>query len=183
MTRTHGARAIWNTTAHALFVSLLALALPVTAAGQQDVDSRAFERLKRLVGAWDATEKDNPALAETVTYTMSGRGSVLIEAFNAPTNAMGHMLTAYHLDVGRLVLTHFCGAGNQPRMRVSAIEDGGKRIAFQIYDITNLGDPDAYYSTRVEVVFLSDTRVDLVYRGVRAGKEMTQVFQLARRSS
>ena len=90
---------------------------------------------------------------------------------------------AYHLNVGRLVLTHFCGAGNQPRMRVTNVEEGGKRIAFEMYDITNLADADAYHSTRVDVVFLSETRVDLGYRGVRAGKETTQVFQLSRRNA
>lgn len=29
------------------------------------------------------------------------------------------MFTAYHLDVGKLVMTHFCEAGNQPRMRIT----------------------------------------------------------------
>src|SRR5262245_61344602 len=139
MTRTHGARSIRTTTAHTLLVSLLTLAPPALTAARQDVDSRAaFERLKGLVGAWDATDKDNPAAAETVTYTMTGRNSVLLESFSAPTSGMGHMLTAYHLDVGRLVLTHFCGAGNQPRMRVTSVEEGGKHLAFEMYDITNL---------------------------------------------
>jgi hypothetical protein len=33
---------------------------------------------------------------------------------------LGGMSTAYHLDNGTLMLTHYCGAGNQPRMRVKA---------------------------------------------------------------
>lgn len=40
---------------------------------------------------------------------------------------MGHMLMAYHLDKGTLVMTHFCGAGNQPRMRIKSV-DAGRRI-------------------------------------------------------
>ena len=154
----------------------------VWAAGPTGDESRAaFERLKGLVGVWDVTEKDNPALKEVVTYSTTGRGSVLMEEFQAPVTQMGHMLTAYHLDVDRLVLTHFCGAGNQPRMRVAAVEDGGKRIAFDMYDITNLVRPDAYHSTHVDVVFLGENRVDLIYGGVNAGKATRQVFQLTRR--
>ena len=168
-----------------LLVVALASASPVGTVGAlgeaHDVDSRAaFERLKSLVGTWDATEKGNPTFAEAVTYTMTGRGTVLVEQFQAPTTVMGHMLTAYHMDVNQLVLTHFCGAGNQPRMRVKAFDEGGRHIAFEMYDITNLADPKAYHSTRVDVTFLADDRVDLVYHGVRAGENTTQVFQLAR---
>ena len=42
----------------------------VWAAGPTGDESRAaFERLKGLVGVWDVTEKDNPALKEVVTYS------------------------------------------------------------------------------------------------------------------
>jgi hypothetical protein len=164
------------------FAVALTLAWPMTASGEQEVDSRAaFERLKRLVGTWDVTEKSNPAMADAATYSMTGNGSVLIEDMRGATNGAGHMLTAYHLDKGHLVLTHFCGAGNQPRMRIKAVGDGGRRIAFEMYDITNLADPQGYHSTSVDVVFLNDDRVDLEYRGTRAGTKTTQVFQLSRR--
>jgi hypothetical protein len=165
-------------------IVLTALMLPMLASSQTSpVDSKAaFERLRGLIGSWDMAEKGRPGNAELVTYSMTGRGSVLVEQFQNSTSTMGHMLTAYHLDVGQLVLTHFCGAGNQPRMRVKAFDDGGKHIAFEMYDITNLADPNAYHSTKVDVNFLSDDRIDLVYRGVTAGKETNQVFQLTRKS-
>jgi len=38
------------------------------------------------------------------------------------------------------MLAHYCGAGNQPRMRVNSIEDGGRHIRFDFYDITNLAN-------------------------------------------
>ena len=166
-----------------LLVAVLAMAMPARPAGQQGLDSRAaFERLKGLAGTWDVTERDNPATKEIATYALTGRGSVVVEHLQSPTGAMGHMMTTYHLDNGRLVLTHFCGAGNQPRMRVTAIDDGGKRIAFEMYDITNLAGPQAFHSTRVDVVFLNDNRVDLVYKGKTGDHESTQVFQLARKT-
>src|SRR5262245_58172445 len=98
-----------------LLVAVLALACPIFSANRVAIDSRTtFARLKVLVGTWNATEKGNPRFAETVSYSMTGRGTVLIEQFQGATSTMGHMLTAYHLDVDQLVLTHFCGAGNQP---------------------------------------------------------------------
>lgn len=164
-----------------LLVVVLAVALPLTIAAEPGPDARqAFDRLKTLVGTWDATDRDNPAFKETVTYALTGRGTTLLERFEASPAGVGHMLTAYHMDVGRLVLTHFCGAGNQPRMRLRAASD--RQVAFEMYDITNLADPKAYHSTAVEVTFAGEDRVEVTYRGVQAGREITQVFQLSRRA-
>jgi phosphotransferase system IIB component len=146
----------------------------------------AFSRLKTLVGTWDVTERDNPNTRELATYTM-GSGGVLSEDLRAPAGtagyAMGHMFTSYHLDKGQLVMTHFCGAGNQPRMRLRSVGDSGKRLSFELYDITNLADPKAYHSDAVEIIFLSNDRVDLVYNGRAGEKTFTQIFQLKRQQA
>jgi hypothetical protein len=68
-------------------------------------------------------------------------------------------------------------------MRLKAVEDGGKRLAFEKYDITNLSDPQAFHSNAVDVVFHGDDRVDLVYRSTAAGKASVQVFQLTPRAA
>ena len=38
----------------------------------------------------------------------------------------GHddMISMLHLDADRLLMTHYCGAGNQPRMQAEASSDG-----------------------------------------------------------
>jgi hypothetical protein len=135
----------------------------------------AFERLKGLVGTWEAIEKGK-SRKFTAEYTLTGGGGVLMEV-------LGGMATAYHLDHGKLLLTHFCGAGNQPRMRVKAIENGGRHIVFEMYDITNLKSPDAYRSTSLDVRFHDDGTIDLAYGGWSAGQSSTQTFQLVRRAS
>jgi hypothetical protein len=96
---------------------------------------------------------------------------------------MGGMSTAYHLDKGTLVLTHFCGAGNQPPMRVKTIENEGRHIAFEMYDITNLKDPDAYRTTSLDVQFHDDGTIDLAYGGWSEGNSSTQTFKLLRHTS
>jgi hypothetical protein len=160
----------------AALASVLLVASP-TAADDKASDSRmAFDRLKNLTGTWESIDKAKTSRPGLATYSVTGGGHVLVET-------LGGMSTAYHLDNGQLMLTHYCGAGNQPRMRLKSVEDGGRRISFEIFDITNLASPDAYRSTHLEVVFLRDDRVELAYKGLAAGKESTQVFQLSRKKN
>jgi hypothetical protein len=167
----------------AIIFCVLTLALTaqgVAAVGEKSDAELAFDRLKGLAGTWDAIEKGTPRKL-TATYVMTGRGTVLVEDLAGPGSKMGGMATAYHLDKGTLVLTHFCGAGNQPRMRVKTIENDGRRFVFEMYDITNHPNPDSYYSSALDVRFVEDGTVELAYRGMTAGRESSQTFQLVKR--
>lgn len=151
-------------------IALLLMASLAAAHSTPD-SGAAMERLKGLVGSWESTTNDS-STPRPVTYSITGGGKVLVEE-------TGGMMTAYHMDKERLVLTHFCGAGNQPRMRITAADD--HHIAFEMYDITNLSDSEAYHSTSLDVVFVGKDRVDLVYGGKTAGRSTTQVFHLTRK--
>ena len=161
-------------------IVLLALALALLphspySAREKSPSEMAFQRLKALEGTWDVTEKGT-SRKFSATYTLTGGDSVVMEV-------LGGMATAYHLDKGALVLTHFCGAGNQPRMRAKTIENGGRRVLFEMYDITNLKSPDAYRSTSLEVKFHDDGTAEIAYGGWSAGRTSTQTFNLLRRKS
>jgi hypothetical protein len=144
-------------------------------AEEKNSSAVAFERLKGLVGSWQATEQST-SRTMTAQYSLTGGDHVLMEV-------LGGMSTAYHLDNGKLVLTHFCGAGNQPRMRVKAIDNGGRHIQFEMYDVTNLKSPDAYRSTSLDVRFNDDGTILLAYGGWSAGRASTQTFHLRRTSA
>lgn len=158
------------------FIVVAAAARSPIVAAEKSPSDIAFERLKSLVGTWETVEKASkrPGVA---TYTLTGGGKVLMEVMG------GGMATAYHLDKGTLVLTHFCGAGNQPRMRVKTIEHDGRHLVFEMYDITNHPNPDSYYSSALDVRFVEDGTVELEYRGMTAGSESRQTFQLVKRLS
>ena len=154
--------------------AILTLSQSVAAVGQQTVDSpAAFERLKRLVGTWNSTMKGRSGSAQVTTYKMAGGGRVLVQDD-------GETLTnAFHLDVDKLMVTHYCASGNQPRMRVREVDD--RHIAFEMFDITNLANPQGYHTTHLDIVFVSPDRIDLAYRGTSGGRETTQLFELTRK--
>jgi len=53
------------------------------------------------------------------------------------------MLTVYHFDGNRLMLTHYCSAGNQPRMQAGTFNPETGEIQFLFLDATNLASPSA----------------------------------------
>ena len=81
------------------------------------------------------------------------------------------MATAYHMDGDGMVATHYCGAGNQPRMRAVSWDPKAKLLRFDFWDITHLPDPKAYYTTNIELYFQDDDHVELRFRGTTAGSE------------
>ena len=158
-----------------LTVLVVSLSNATHFAQEQSPTDLAFDRLKRLAGSWEALDK-RASRKLTAVYTVTGGGNVVMEDLDG-------MATAYHLDNGTLKMTHYCGAGNQPRMRVKSIENGGRRIVFEMFDITNLKSADAYRSTSLDVQFLDDGTVELTYGGWSAGNgASSQTIQLQRRT-
>ncbi len=64
------------------------------------------------------------------------------------------MITMFHLDgANRLMMTHYCGAGNQPRMQASASPDG-KTLRFKFVDATNLESTESGHMDHVVIALL-----------------------------
>ncbi len=55
-------------------------------------------------------------------------------------------VTAYHRDGDAVLLTHYCGQGNQPRLRLVATADDTAQ--FERFDVTN-ASPDQGILTRL----------------------------------
>ena len=114
---------------------LLAAAAAHAASSKSDhgSDAAAFARLKTLVGEWEADTQMGKA---HLSYEVIAGGTALVEKETA--EKMPAMLTVYHLDGERLLLTHYCMAGNQPRMQVRAFNPASGEVEFQFLDATNL---------------------------------------------
>ena len=157
-----------------LAIVVLAGSAPSRIDAEKSPAEAAFERLKSLVGTWETlVDRKQTGVA---TYTLTGGGQVVLEV-------MGGMATAYHLDKDTLMMTHYCGAGNQPRMKAKTIGSDGRHIAFEMADITNHPNPKtSSYSSALDVRFAEDGTVELAFKATDAGVERSsQTFQLVKR--
>jgi len=78
---------------------------------------QSFDKLKTLAGSWEGTGPDGKPMM--VSYRMSSHGSALFSEIHSEDD----MVTVFHLDGNRLLMTHYCGAGNQPRMVATVSPD------------------------------------------------------------
>ena len=115
---------------------------PVPSPAQQ-----SFDALKTLAGHWDATVTVDPPQPELgngshadVSMRVTSRGNALVhemKEFGKPDDPAhyDHPVTMLYLDEGRLTLTHYCDAGNRPRM-VARNSPDGKRVEFDFVDLS-----------------------------------------------
>ena len=91
------------------------------------------------------------------------------------------MASMIHQDGGRLLLTHYCETGNQPRMQATASPDG-KRITFNFLDATNLASPEAGHMHSVIFTFVDSTHHMEEWHFMDHGKQMVERFHLEKKS-
>ena len=151
-----------------LFVLVTSAAFAASAA------QTSFEHLKSLNGAWEG--KDPNGQPVQVDYRVTSNGSALMSEIKGDEN----MISMFHLDGERLLMTHYCGAGNQPRMVASTAPDG-KTITFDFLDATNLASPDAGHMHRLVISMLDTSHHTEEWVYSDHGKEMKEVFDLRRK--
>ncbi len=75
----------------------------------------AFDRLKTLAGEWNVAASGEHHDSKVI-YKVTAAGSALMETDSA--GSKHEMVTMYHLDGKDLLMTHYCAAGNQPRLKL-----------------------------------------------------------------
>ena len=156
----------------------LLLLVIATAALAQTATQKSFDHLKTLTGSWEGKSSEGKPLR--VTFRDTAGGSALMSEIIGE----GHedMISMIHLDgPNRLLLTHYCGAGNQPRMEASVSPDG-KTFTFNFFDGTNLASPDAGHMQRVvfTIIDANHHTEDWTF-SAGPGKEMKELFDLQRK--
>ncbi len=138
-----------------------------------------FEKLKTLIGNWQAKGEDGkPA---TSSYALVSGGSALEEKLGPAKES--NMVTMYHPDGESVMMTHYCSAHNQPRMRASAPTDDAKTMEFDFVDCTNLPSPDAGHMHHLTVTFEDKNHFTQVWTWSDKGKEAKMVFHFERRKA
>jgi len=157
-------------------IALSLFLLATTVAFAQSPAQKSFDQLKSLSGNWEGKDAQGKIL--NVSFRDTAGGSALMSEIHGtgPEN----MISMFHLDgPNRLLLTHYCGAGNQPRMAATASSDG-KTITFEFVDGTNLAPPTPGHMQRVVISILDPNHhtEDWTFQG--NGKEMKEFFDLKR---
>lgn len=106
---------------------------------------RSFKEMKTLAGVWRGHVTLDPPMkgmgdAELeVTMRVASRGNSIVHELqeaNTPFDPAkyDHPITMMYLDEDRLLLTHYCDAGNRPRMTGKLASDG-KTVEFGFLDV------------------------------------------------
>lgn len=103
---------------------------------------KAFGLVKSLAGAWQGLviePTSNLKVNMDVTLRVTSRGNSVVhemksaEATDNPVKN-DHPVPMLYLDGAKLLLTHYCDAGNRPRMAARVAPDG-KQIDFDFLDV------------------------------------------------
>src|SRR5256885_16512664 len=96
-----------------------------------------------MQGVWEG--KSTKGWTDRLTITSIAGDSCVLEQSEMlhGTDESGmKMATVYHMDGPHLMLTHYCAAKNQPRLRATEISDDGTDALFTFLDGTNLPSRD-----------------------------------------
>jgi hypothetical protein len=135
----------------------------------------AFERLTSLVGEWKGVQDGTEM---TLTYTLTGDGSALMEDFRAGKTAM---VTMFTVDGDHLIATHYCAVGNQPQMITRPITDpSAKSLAFTLSRVTGMKSPADWHNTGLMVTLEDKQHLTQVWTYEYEGKTGTNTFHFTR---
>jgi hypothetical protein len=127
-----------------------------------------LEKLKALAGTWagKAAHGGSPGDDTSVIWRVTAAGSAVVETIAPGTPH--EMVTVYHLDGDKLMLTHYCAAGNQPTMRARPSKDPSV-IAFDFVRGSNVKPGDMHMHS-ARIVLTSEDRLETEWTTWNGGK-------------
>lgn len=154
---------------------LMMAAKPVLA---QENGRSFFEELKSLKGEWEGLNPEgNPV---EVTYEVLSGGSIVMETLRPKNEST--MITVYHMDDGKLMMTHYCSAGNQPRMMAEISQPGGSKLDFTFVDGTNLKAMPNGHMQNLSIRFKDRDHIEQTWTFRQGNADKPGTFRLTRKS-
>src|SRR5581483_667007 len=132
-------RTLKRTSVPVLVFALLSTFSTTTVA--QSPAQNTFDRMKTLAGEGQGSVTTTPAEISQnmqgstlhITLRTTSSGNAILHEMNSP-GMKDDPITMLYLDNDRLLLTHYCDAGNRPRMVAHASPDG-RTIEFTFLDL------------------------------------------------
>jgi hypothetical protein len=119
-------------------VPVVFLLLSALAFAQSEAQ-KSFDKLKTLAGSWQGQVTTFPQQAELegksmqVSLRATSMGNALMHEMTG-TGRPDDPITMLYVDDNRLLLTHYCDAGNRPRMTGKMSADGNT-VEFDFLDV------------------------------------------------
>jgi hypothetical protein len=133
-----------------------------------------FSRLTAIAGQWQASSGKGKPLV--VNYRLISAETVLVETYGAGS---GHeTMTVFHPDQARVLATHYCAQGNQPRLALQTASP--TRWVFTFLDATNLPDASAAHLVRLELALTDAGHLIRTETYLEKGKEDVTRLELIR---
>ena len=113
-------------------LSVVLMSLSTVAFAQSDAQ-KSFDQMKTLAGSWEGHVTTLPPKAEIegklmqVSLRTTSMGNALMHEMTG-AGRPDDPITMLYVDGDRLLLTHYCDAGNRPRM-VAKVSPDGKTVA------------------------------------------------------
>ncbi len=134
-----------------VFCSALLLSLASVAVAQSEAQKPpapksaaqiSFDTMKTLAGSWEGPVTTVPPTEvqgkpAQISLRVTSKGNAFLHDLTI-AGIPDNPITMFYLDGDRMLLTHYCDAGNRPRM-VGKLSPDGKKVEFEFLDIA--GDP------------------------------------------
>ena len=154
----------------AAIAALLAASMARAAA---ETPNPGFDKLKMLVGAWETKDENGKPFA--VTYRMVSGDSAMVEEME------NGMISVYHPDDAAVMMTHYCMAKNQPRMRATGLSKDGNKLNFKFVDATNASASSMGMMNHLKITFLDADHFTEEWTNSKDGKETPWTFNFTRK--
>lgn len=136
-----------------------------------------FDQIKALDGDWVAKFPDGTTM--NITYTTISGGTAVMEVLYLPNGT--DMRSIYHQNGERIMMTHYCESGTQPRLQSNSSTDSNA-LALSFVDVTNVPVPEkSAYLYKVVFHFKDHDSFSQDVTWMVQGKESTQTWDLTRK--
>ncbi len=153
--------------------------LPAVAIRSGDEGARQLEMVRGLVGNWVQLGPAGEETGITTAFRETAAGSAIEEILFEGTEH--EMVTMYHLDEGRLMLTHYCVLGNQPRLVAVARPQAASTIDFRFLDGTGMNPRVDVHMHEAVFEFVDENHYRVEWTSFRDGKvEEATLFDMTR---
>jgi hypothetical protein len=109
-----------------------------------------FDKIKALTGSWKGKDAEGKEVG--VSYKVVSAGTTVMETLDMAETPEA-MVTMYHVNGDKLMMTHYCSMGNQPSMRADKVSADGSMITFNMYEASNLAKKTDPHMSKLVVTF------------------------------